>query len=58
MGGDLQCICGEEGMRATCSQDDPSVLPMLLLLVVVWYAWCQCTCESDEETDAPSEMYS
>jgi hypothetical protein len=58
MGGDLQCICGEEGMRATCSHEDASVLPMLLLLVVVWYAWCQCTSESDEETDAPSEMYS
>ena len=61
MGGDLQCICGEEGMRATCSQDDSSLGPLLLLLVtVVWYAWCKCAeGESDEESDsAPSEMYS
>eukprot|EP01043_Picozoa_sp_COSAG02_P047331 COSAG02_NODE_4527_length_5256_cov_7.579794_2_plen_61_part_00 len=60
MGGDLQCICGEEGMRATCSQDDSSLGPMLLLLLgVVWYAWCQCVGESDADSDdAPSEMYS
>jgi hypothetical protein len=58
MGGDLQCICGEDGMRATCSQDDSSLGSMLLLLVaVVWYAWCQCAGESDDETDPPSEMY-
>jgi hypothetical protein len=45
-------------MRATCSQDDASVFPMLLLLVaVVWYAWCQCAGEIDEETEPPSEMY-
>jgi hypothetical protein len=30
---------------------------LLLLVAVVWYAWCKCTGESDEETDAPSEMY-
>ena len=58
MGGDLQCICGEDGMRATCSQDDSPLGSMLLLLVaVVCYAWCQCVGESDEETDVPSEMY-
>eukprot|EP01043_Picozoa_sp_COSAG02_P018760 COSAG02_NODE_884_length_16193_cov_20.464086_14_plen_54_part_00 len=39
-------------MRATCRQDDSSVGPLLLLLVtVVWYVWCQCVGESDEESD-------
>ena len=43
-----------EATRATQNH----YLMLLLLLGVVWYAWCQCVGESDEETDAPSEMYS
>jgi hypothetical protein len=56
----LECICAE-GMRATCSNNEVSMIPPLLALLLVWMGY-QSYCYDDESDEEQSEssntMYS
>ena len=56
----LECICAE-GMRATCSNNEVSMIPAMLAILVGWmgYQYVRSGDESDgEEEESSSTMYS
>eukprot|EP01043_Picozoa_sp_COSAG02_P018744 COSAG02_NODE_883_length_16194_cov_11.902765_14_plen_172_part_00 len=56
----LECICAE-GMRATCSNNEVSMVPSMLAILVGWmgYQYVRSGGESDgEEEESSSTMYS
>ena len=56
----LECIC-EEGMRATCSSNEVSILPTAVALLLAWLGFRYFAGDQSDDEEAGGEtstMYS